>query len=195
MLPVSVSGALTVVLLAVIVWCAYSLVRRPPASALDSVPADVEACHGVMGAAMAVLLSWTPSAAWAWTGCGLFASMALWCVVRASSHRVVRHLRRVGLMAWVMVAMLVPAGAASAAATPQPAGHQTEGMAGMSATQSSVGMLLSGPAAIAVGLMMVLVAGLAVRLALRARDTRSRLSMSCEAAMASVMAVMALLMV
>lgn len=183
MLPASVSGDLTAVLLAVVAWCAYSLVRRPSPSVVDTVPRDVEVCHGTMGVAMAALLTWTPSAAWAWAGCGLFASMALWCVVRASSPRVAGHLRRAGLMAWVMVAMLVPAGAANAAPTPAGGRHEMGGM------------LLSGPAAVAVGLTMVLVAGLTFRVAVGVGDLRSRLSLSCEVVMAGVMAVMALVMV
>lgn len=182
MLPAPVSGALDVVLLAVVAWCLYSLLRRPAASTRDVVPADVEAWHGVMGAAMLALLSWTPSTRWAWLGCGVFAWMALWSVVRASDRTILTHVWRAGLMAAVMVAMLVPAGAASAA-TPMPA------------MGSASGRLLSGPAAAVVGLAMVLVAGVAVRVAHRTPDPRSRLSTWCEAVMASVMALMALAMV
>ena len=77
MLPPTVCGVLTVVLAAVVVWCAYSVIRGPTGSTRDHVPVDVEAWHGVMGAAMLPLLRWTPSADWAWLGCGLFAVMVL----------------------------------------------------------------------------------------------------------------------
>ena len=202
MLPPSVCGVLTVVLAAVVVWCAYSVIRGPSGSTRDRVPVDVEAWHGVMGAAMLPLLRWTPSADWAWLGCGLFAVMVLWCAVRGSNRAVLGHYWRVGLMAVVMVTMLLPAATANAAA-PAGTGHAMTGMSGMSdmagtsamaGADSSSGMLLPGPVSLAVALIMVLVAALAVRLAHRAPGVRSRLSASCEAVMASVMALMALAM-
>ena len=202
MLPPTVCGVLTVVLAAVVVWCAYSVIRGPTGSTRDHVPVDVEAWHGVMGAAMLPLLRWTPSADWAWLGCGLFAVMVLWCAVRGSSRAVVGHYWRVGLMAVVMVAMLLPAATANAA-VPAGTGRAMSGMSGMSrmsgmpgmaGADSSSGMLLPGSVSLAVALIMVLVAGLAVRLAHRAPGVRSRLSASCEAVMASVMALMALAM-
>jgi hypothetical protein len=196
MLPPSVCGVLTVVLAAVVVWCAYSVIRGPGGSTRDRVPVDVEAWHGVMGAAMLPLLRWTPSPDWAWLGCGLFAVMVLWCAVRGSNRRVLGHYWRVGLMAVVMVAMLLPAATASAAAPadPGPAMTGMSGMSGMSGADSSSGMFLPGAASLAVAVIMVLVAGLAVRLAHRAPGVRSRLSATCEAVMASVMALMALAM-
>lgn len=196
MLPPSVCGVLTVVLAAVVVWCAYSVIRGPSESTRDRVPVDVEAWHGVMGAAMLPLLRWTPSPDWAWLGCGLFAVMVLWCAVRGSNRTALGHYWRVGLMAVVMVAMLLPTATASAAAPadPGPAMSGMTGMSGMSGADSSSGMLLPEPASLAVAVIMVLVAGLAVRLAHRAPGVPSRLSATCEAVMASVMALMALAM-
>jgi hypothetical protein len=203
MLPAPVSVTLTVALAAVVVWCGYAVVRRPGGATGDRVPRDVEAWHGVMGVAMLLALRWVPSSGWAWLGCGVFAAMAVWCVVRGSSRVGVRHYGRAGFMAVAMVAMLVPAGAANAATSSggdhaMHGMHAMPGMPGMSATASTdahAEMLLAGPAALAVALGMLLVAALAVRLARRATGVRPRLSASCEAVMASAMAVMAFAMV
>jgi hypothetical protein len=191
MLPAPVSVTLTVALAAVVVWCGYAVVRRP-GGATDRVPPDVEAWHGVMGLAMLLSLRWVPSSGSAWLGCGVFAAMAVWCLVRGSSRVDARHYGRAGFMALVMVAMLVPAGAAEAAtAAGDPGVHGGHAMT----TDAHTGLLLAGPAALVVALGMLLVAALAVGLARRATGVRPRLSATCEAVMAAAMAVMALAMV
>lgn len=190
MLPAVVSGVLTVALAGVVGWCLFALVRRPTSAATDRVPMDLEAWHGVMGAAMLPLLWWMPSTDLAWLGCGLFAAMTLWCAVLGSA-RPRGHYGQVGLMAVVMLAMLVPAGAANAAAPPVHAAA----MSGMHDDVTSRGLIVAGPAALAAVLVLLLVAMLAIGRARRAVGTRTRLSASCEAVMASAMALMALAMV
>ena len=201
MLAAPLSAVLVAALLPVVAWCAYSVVRRPSAGTHDHVPADVELWHGVMGAGMVLLLGGTVSEEGAWLGSGLFVALVVWCVVRGAHRAVLGHYWRLGIMSLSMAAMMVPSGTASAATAEGGTGTMTDmsaHMAGMAMTtprDEGLGILLSGPAALAVGLTMIAVAIAAGRHARQAPGVRSRLSAGCEVVMASAMALMALAMV
>jgi hypothetical protein len=186
-----VSALLAAALLPVVAYCAFSLVRRPPDPADDPVPLDVVVWHGTMGLAMSAALLGAVEPGWDWWGAGLFVAAAVWCVLRTASVRAADHVARLFLMCAAMAAMLVPAGAASAATPGDPAtgGAHPQGMP-MSGSGGSP-MLLSGGAAFVVAAAMALVALAAVRVVRRPAPVRARLSACCEVVMAGAMAVMA----
>lgn len=185
-----VSALLAVALLPVVGWCLYSLVRRPANPDDDPVPRDVVAWHGVMGAVMLLALRATASPGWLWLGATLFVAAVIWSVLRMSSAHAGSHFARLFLMSGAMAAMLVPAGAATAA-TPE-SGHGAGHASGMAlASPGGSGMLLSGAAALVVALVMVVVALAALALAGRPAPVRVRLSACCEVVMAGAMVVMA----
>jgi len=201
------SVVLTVALLPVVLWCAGCLVRRARHDVADPVPADVEVSHALMGLVMLVAL-WVPlSRGWAWATAALFVAVTVWSALRLrdGGAPIRGWYRRLGLMAVAMVAMLVPAGAASA--SPHTGGM--EGMAGMDMStgagmdgmtttmggSSGTSMLLSGVGAAAVAVGMALVGLAALRLVLGPAPRRSRLAACCEVVEAGAMVVMALALV
>jgi len=187
--PVSV--VLAVALLPVVAYCAFSLVRRPRTPDDDPTPVDVVAWHGVMGALMLVVLVSVTTPGWDWVGVGLFVAAVLWSVLRTSSTHAVGHHARLFLMSGAMAVMLIPAGPANAAVPQRPrSASHLSGMV-MPGHRTS-GMLLTGTAALVVGLGMAVVALTAVRLAWRRpAPVRARLSACCEVVMAGGMVVMA----
>lgn len=190
------AGSLAALMAAVALYCLARL--SVPALRARGERRDLDAWHGVMAAAMAVMLLVPPTRLPSVVGLGVFVVGVGWAAARGVRRANRRAYLGVGVGCAVMVAMLSPPATATAATRavgldalcgPVRGTHSPPAVATVAVEHSGI----APPTFIVAGLLLALGALLVLRLpGLLRRDAgvRARLEACCDLAMAGAMAYM-----